>query len=141
MSIGMKKWALFGAAVLLVAACAAPQRPQPEINPFGVHVAAEHSGSSITLERDQALVVRLSVSVRENQEWSLVDFAPGVLSAPAAPVFERDQRAATFNEASGAAVWRFKPAAAGSVTLKFDYRHPRTLDPAARTVNYNVTVR
>jgi hypothetical protein len=106
------------AGALLLSACAAPQRPQPEVNAFGVQVAAEHSGTAIKLERGQVLVVRL-----------------------AAPAFERDPQAANSGDASGAAVWRFLPAAAGTVMLKFDYRHPRTLAPASLTVNYTVTVR
>ena len=141
MASGMKNWVGIGAAVLLVAACAAPQRPPLEVNPFGVHVGAEHSGSGITLEPEQELVVRLATSVSQNREWTLVDFAPGVLTGPTAPVFEREPLSSNFSGASGAAVWHFKPAAAGTVTLKFDYRHPRTLDPAARTVSYTVTVR
>jgi hypothetical protein len=129
------------AGALLLSACAAPQRPGPEVNAFGVHVAVEHSGTAITLERGQVLVVRLAASVNQNREWSLVDFVPGVLSVPAAPVFERDPLAANSGDASGAAVWRFLPAVAGTVMLKFDYRHPRTLAPASLTVNYTVTVR
>jgi predicted secreted protein len=138
----MKHWALAAAAVSLVAACAAPPQPQPrpQVNAFGVHVAAEHSGSSITLERDRALEVRLGMSVTENREWELVDFAPGVLSGAAAPHFEREQSAANYNEAAGAAVWHFKAAAAGTVMLKFEYRNPRTITPASRTVNYTVVV-
>ena len=141
MSSGMKKWVGTGAVALLVVACAAPQRPQIDVNPFGVHVGAEHSGSGITLEREQKLVVRLATITSQNREWALVDFAPGVLTGSTAPVFERESLASNFNDASGVAVWHFKPAAAGTVTLKFDYRHPRTLDPAARTVSYTVTVR
>ena len=141
MSSGMKKWLAVGAAVLLLAACAAPQRPQPEVDAFGVHVAVAHSGSAITLERGQALVVRLATNVNQNREWSLVDFVPGVLTGPAAPAFERESIASSSGDASGAMVWHFKPAAAGTVTLKFDYRHPRTLDPATLSVSYTVTVR
>ncbi|MDP3822571.1 MAG: protease inhibitor I42 family protein [Burkholderiales bacterium] len=139
----MKHWSLAAAAVSLVAACAAPPpppRPLPHVNAFGVHVAAEHSGSSITLERDRALEVRLGMSVAENREWELVDFAPGVLTGAAAPRFEREQRAANYNEAAGAAVWHFKATAAGTVMLKFEYRNPRTIAPASRTVNYTVVV-
>ena len=141
MSSRIKKWVWTGAAVALLAACAAPQRPPLEVNAFGVHVTAEHSGSAITLERGQELVVRLGTNVSQNQEWSLLDFVPGVLTGPSAPVFEREARSSNFNEASGATVWRFMPAAAGTVTLKFDYRHPRSIEPASRTVNYTVTVR
>jgi hypothetical protein len=141
MSSGMKRWVALGAAVLLLAACAAPQRPQPAVDAFGVHVAVEHSGSAVTLERGQALVVHLATSVNQNREWSLVDFSPGVLTGPAEPAFERDLAAAVSGDGSGNSVWRFKPGVAGTVTLKFDYRHPRRLDPASLTVSYTVTVR
>lgn len=137
----MKRWAAFGATVLLLAGCAAPQRPQPNISLLGVQVGAEHSGSGITLQREQELVVRLATSVSQNQEWVLVEFAPGVLTGSTVPVFERESLSSNFNDASGAAAWHFKPAAAGTVTLRFDYRHPRTLDPASQTVSYTVTVR
>ena len=141
MSGRIKSWLWAGAVAALLAACAAPPRPPLEVNAFGVHVAAEHNGSAITLEPGQALVVHLSTNVSQNQEWSLVDFEPGVLTGPSASAFEREARSSNFSEASGAAVWRFMPAAAGTVTLKFDYRNPRALEPASRTVNYTVTVR
>ncbi len=139
----MKTRLLTGAVLMLVVACAAPlpPRPPPQTSAFGVQVAAEHSGSIITLEREQTLLVRLATNVSQNREWSLVDFVPGVLTGPAAPVFERDPRGSNFDGTSGAAVWHFKPAAAGTVTLKFEYRHPRTLAPAIQTVNYTITVR
>ena len=141
MSSRIIKWVWGSALVVLLGACAAPQRPPLEVNAFGVHVAAEHSGSAITLEPGQALVVHLATNVSQNQEWSLVDFKPGVLTGPSAPVFEREARSSNLTEASGDAVWRFMPTAAGTVTLKFDYRHPRSIEPASRTVNYTVTVR
>jgi hypothetical protein len=136
-----KAWPFAAVTLLLFSACAAPPRAQPEVDAFGVHVAAEHSGSSVTLEREQALVVRLNTLVSDNAEWSLVDFSPGVLAAPAAPRFQRGLRASNVNEASGAVAWRFLPAVAGTVVLKFDYRRPRSLEPALQSVSYTVTVR
>lgn len=141
MTSEMKTWVGIGAVVLLLAACAAPQRPRPEVDAFGVHVAEEHSGSAITLDTGQVLVVRLATRINQNREWSLVDFASGVLTGLAAPAFERDLLAAHTGDASGNTVWRFKPGMAGTVTLKFDYRQPRTLEPPTRTVSYTVTVR
>lgn len=141
MPSAMKRWLGIGALAFLLTACAAPQRPQPELDAFGVHVTDEHSGSAVTLDPGQALVVRLATQVNQNREWSLVDFVPGVLTGPAAPAFERDLLAAQTGDASGSSVWHFKPGVAGTVTLKFDYRHPRSLDPATRTVSYTVIVR
>ena len=141
MSSEMKRWSVVGAALVLLAACATPPRPAPVVDRYGVNVAAEHSGSSITLEPGQELVVRLTTIASPTSEWSLVDFQPGVLEGQTAPKFEREIEASNPVQAVGFEVWRFRPAAAGTVTLKFDYRRMRTLDPATQTVTYTVTVR
>jgi len=140
-----KKWAGVGAAVSLLAACSvAPSAPQvepPRVDRFGVHVSNEHSGGNVTLEREQNLEVSLSTVLSQNREWELVGFVPGVLTGSTVPTFERDPQAAHSGDASGNAVWHFKAAAAGTVTLKFDYRNPRTREPVSRTVSYTVIVR
>jgi predicted secreted protein len=141
MSIGMKQWSVAGAALMLLAACETPPRPEPVVDRYGVNVAAEHSGSSITLASGQELVVRLTTIASPTSEWSLVDFKPGVLAGKTAPEFEREIEARNPIQAVGNEVWRFRPAAAGTVTLKFHYRPMRTLDPATQTVTYTVTVR
>lgn len=141
MSSAMKQWSVIGAAALLLAACAAPTRPEPRIDRYGVNVAVEHSGSSITLEPGQELVVRLTTIASPTSEWSLVDFKPGVLEGKTSPEFVRENEARNPIQAVGFEVWRFRPAAAGTVTLKFDYRSMRTLDPATQTVTYTVMVR
>jgi hypothetical protein len=141
MSIGMKQWSVVGAALVLLAACATPPRPEPVVDRYGVNVAVEHSGSNITLAPGQELVVRLTTIASPTSEWSLVDFKPGVLTGRTAPKFEREIEASNPIQAVGNEVWRFLPAAAGTVTLKFDYRPMRTLDPATQTVTYTVTVR
>ena len=104
-------------------------------------MAVEHSGSAIALERDQELVVRLATLVNPGSGWALVDFTPGVLTGQTAPKFERELRVSNVNDAAGFEVWRFKPVAAGTVTLKFDYRRPYRLDAATQSVSYTVMVR
>jgi predicted secreted protein len=126
---------------VLLAACASPDLPKPQVWRHQVTVAAEHSGSSIELGRDQELVVRLATPSNTPFEWSLVDLPRGVLAAPDAAKFEREPRATNFDDAAGAEVWRFRAAAAGSVTLRFEFRRAHSLDPATQTVTYTVTVR
>jgi hypothetical protein len=141
MSSRMKQWSLLGAALVLLTACATPPRPEPAVDRYGVNVAAEHSGASITLAPGQELVVRLTTIASHTSEWSLVDFKPGVLEGQTAPKFEREIEANNPLQAVGFEIWRFRPLGAGTVTLKFDYRPMRTLDPASQTVTYTVTVR
>ena len=135
------------ALALLAAACAMPEKPVP-VAPLPVvqspgkrlvSVSAAQSGAQVTLDKAQVLVVRLPLGVAAGVEWSLVDLKPGVLSVQGAK-FERELRSSNDEESSGAMVWHFVPAASGTVTLNFDLRRPRRLDPAVRTVSYIVTV-
>ena len=135
------------ALALLAAACATPEKPAPVAPPPVVQsagkkvvtVSAGQSGAQVTLDKAQELVVRLPLGVAAGVEWSLVDLKPGVLNVQGGK-FERELRSSNDEESSGAMVWHFMPAASGTVTLNFDLRRPRRLDPAVRTVSYTVTV-
>lgn len=129
------------ALLLALAACAAPELPVPDVSRHEVTLLSMHDGSRVEIGRDQTLVVRLVMPTTNDYAWSLVEFAPGVLAAPGPSKFERQPRGTNINDAAGDEVWRFTPAAAGSATLKFEYRHLRALDPAPKTVSFVVTVR
>jgi len=126
------------------AAAASAPAPRPVLiqNTGGrsITVGDDKSGASIELEPAQELVVRLPLLATTGREWSLVDLAPGVLSVQSTS-FERASRDTNIFEAAGSSVWHFKPVAAGTVTLRFDLRRPRSLDPAVQTVTYAVTVK
>ena len=132
----------------LLGACALGDKPKPLLaqrvvvaaGQKSVTVAAEQAGAEIELGLEQELVVRLATGATSGQAWSLVDLAPGVLSATG-PKFERDLRSASVDEASGHSIWRLRPSATGAVTLRFEYRRPRNVAPAAQVVTYTVTVR
>ena len=103
-------------------------------------VRAQQSGTAIELAVGQELVVRLATQSTSGHEWALVDLAPGVLSS-SGPTFERDQRTASVEEASGEAIWRLRSVRPGTVLLNFEYRRPRDLAPAEQRATYSVTVR
>ena len=145
---GLVGVALLALLATLVAACAAgdkvkPVVVQPVVTAPGqkaVTVTAGQTGAVVELGLEQELVVRLATEVTSGREWSLVDLAPGVLGVNG-PVFERDLRTATVGEAAGTSVWRLRPMAAGAVTLRFEYRRPRKVEPVAEVVTYAVTIR
>jgi len=130
----------------LLGACASGDKAKPVVQPLvkaegkrSVTVTAEQSGATIELGLDQTLVVRLATGSTGKQEWSLVGLAPGVLN-PVGPTFERELPSNTDNVASGSSIWRLQPTAAGKVDLRFEYRRPRSVEPATDVVTYVVKV-
>ncbi|HWH82421.1 MAG TPA: hypothetical protein VNU71_09305 [Burkholderiaceae bacterium] len=133
---------MFGAKPLFDAPKAAPapaliERPGKAV----VRVDDTDSGARIVLERSQELIVRLPFAAARRGEWSLVDLVPGVVGVVSGPTFERGPRNEAADESEGSAVWHLKALAAGNVTLGFQLRAPRSLDPATRTASYAVTVK
>ena len=127
-----------------------PPEPKPAAAPAPVliqgagqksnTVGDDKSGAAVVLEPAQELVVRLPLIATTGREWSLVDLTPGVLAVRSAS-FERAPRDVDSSEATGSSIWHFRAVAAGNVTLRFDLRRPRSLDPAVQTVTYAVTVK
>lgn len=127
-----------------------PPEPKPVAAPVPVliqsagqktiSVGDDKSGAAIVLEPAQELVVRLPLIATTGREWSLVDLAPGVLAVQSTS-FERAPRDVDGSEAAGSSIWHFRAVAAGTVTLRFDLRRPRSLDPAVQTVTYAVTAK
>lgn len=137
-------------AVLLVVltGCASgdklkPVAAQPLVKAVGqrsLAVTEVQAGADIELGLEQELVVRLATSGKGDREWSLVDLAPGVLTATG-PRFQRDLVGTTAGDAAGQSIWRLRPSATGSVNVRFEYRRPRSTEPATAVVTYAVTVR
>ncbi len=120
-----------------------PGAAQPLVKAAGqrsLTVTEVQTGADIELGLEQELVVRLATSGKGDREWSLVDLAPGVLTA-SGPRFQRDLAGTTSDDASGQSIWRMRPSSAGSVNLRFEYRRPRSTQPASAFVTYAVTVR
>lgn len=103
-------------------------------------VGLDQAGARIELGLDQQLQVRLLTKVALAPEWSLVGHAGGVVEVQG-PKFEPDSRGSISGEVEGDTVWTVRPTAAGMVTLRFEYRRPRSTAPAVQVVTFDVAVR
>jgi len=147
MTLTLRAWSGLIVAAAVLAACGTPEAPKapPPVPPVAspghrsVTVTEQNAGASVTLEASQELIVRLPVGATAGLEWSLVDLQPGVLVLQNSK-FERALRNTNTEEAAGSTVWQLRPQAAGNVTLNFELRRPRSLQAAARTITYRVTV-
>jgi len=147
MTLTLRAWSGLIIAAAVLAACATPEAPKapPPVPPVAspghrsVTVTEQNAGASVTLESSQELIVRLPVGATAGLEWSLVDLQPGVLTLQSSK-FERALRNTNTEEAAGSTIWQLRPQAAGNVTLNFELRRPRSLQAAARTITYRVTV-
>ena len=134
--------------LVMLAGCASGDKPKPvmtqplvkAVGQQSLTVTEAQAGAEIELGREQELIVRLSTGGTSGREWSLVDLAPGVLVATG-PKFQRALLGTTDDDSSGQLIWRLRPSAAGSASLRFEYRRPRNTEAAAAVVTYVVTVR
>jgi inhibitor of cysteine peptidase len=123
--------------VPLLAACGlfGPKKPQP---PPPLSVTEANSGGSVTLARDQRLIVRLPSNPSTGYRWSLAQQAAGLLEPDGAPTYEQGSGGAG---GGGTETWKFVPTKAGEETLRLEYRRLWETDAApARVVSYKVTV-
>ena len=136
------------AVLALLTACATgdkvkPVLVQPVVSAPGktlVTLTLAQAGAGVELGLDQDLLVRLATIVVDGREWTRVGLAPEVLAADG-PRFRRDLRNVDAAEGTGMSEWRLHPLKAGTVTLRFEHRRPRNLEPASEVATYAVTVR
>jgi predicted secreted protein len=127
---------------LALAACATPEERERRIDTGGHLVKLTlGSASSVELRQDQELQVRLATRGTTGHVWTLVEMTPGALVQQGAATFERESLVSNIGQAAGFEVFRFKPAASGATTLKFELRRPRDLDPAIQLVSFAVSVK
>jgi inhibitor of cysteine peptidase len=129
------------AAMSLLTACGlfGPKKPPP---PPPLSVTEANSGGSVTLARDQRLIVRLPSNPSTGYRWSLAQQAAGVLEPDGAPTYEQGSTGSATTGAGGTETWKFVPTRAGEETLRLEYRRLWETDAApARVVSYKVTVR
>jgi hypothetical protein len=153
MTMPLRAWRHLALCVplVLLAACASADKPKPPPAPALIEAPGKTSltltsandGARVAVAQAQELRVELpnsAWSVAQNFEWSIVDLAPGVLGVTSSR-FERNARDINPLESDGTTVFRFRPQAAGVVTLKFALRRPHRLDAPLQAVSFDVTVK
>jgi hypothetical protein len=148
----MRAWGtlMLWVPLVLVAACSTEEKVKPApvqkvVQSPGKAVVTVNEfsdGASVVLDANQELRVELpdsAYSVNSNMDWSVADLKPGVLDVLGSK-FERAGEGYMM-DAAGTTIWRLKPLAAGRVTLKFELRKLRSLEPPKRTLTYDVTVK
>ncbi len=125
-------------AVFAVAACRSGDRSQGE----AVALAEADSGANITAPIGKEIVLTLSTTPGTGYSWMLVDSAAPVLRLLEGAAVTRDSAASTKVGAPAAATWKFRAGAAGTGTIRLEYRRPWERDvPAARLYQVSVEVR
>jgi predicted secreted protein len=116
-------------AVFAVTACGSRDRSQAQV----VALAEADSGTNL---------LTLSTTPGAGYSWMLVDSAAPVLRLLEGAAVTRDSAASTKVGAPAAATWKFRAGAAGTGTIRLEYRRPWERDvPAARLYQVSVEVR
>lgn len=130
-------------AVLLVSACSPAQRAhyreRYNLNPPTLFGDVGIDGRTVTLNRGQALVVRLPEDPSTGMRWEMAKFESQSVLAPVQHdyVATGGVHPAALN-VPGEALFRVRGVAPGSQTITLEYRRP--LEAAAKTVRFDVVV-
>jgi inhibitor of cysteine peptidase len=130
------------AALLALTGCAA-------INASGAsgdnEVAAgiAQDGQQVELNQGQVLVVTLASNPTTGYSWAVAAVDPALLAQAGDPVYNApDEQKTPLVGAGGSETLRFTASAAGTTTLRLEYRRPWEKDqPAAQTYTLQVVVR
>ena len=153
MSMPPRAWRHLALCVplVLLGACASGDKPKPPVvqavieapGQTALTLTSANDGARVVLGQAQELRVELpksAWSIAQNFEWTLVDLAPGVLTATGSR-FQRTRLDVNPLESDGTTTFRLRPQAAGTVALKFVLRRPQRLDPPIQTVGFDVSVK
>jgi inhibitor of cysteine peptidase len=108
-----------------------------------VALGIAEDGKQVELRQGQVLVVTLDSNATTGYSWSVAANDGTVLAAAGDPVYRgpEDQNPPVVG-AGGTETFRFTAAAAGSTTLRLEYRRPWEKDqPADQTYTLQVVVR
>jgi inhibitor of cysteine peptidase len=122
-------------AVCAVAACGTGDRSSGE----PVALAEADSGANVTASIGKEIVLTLSTTPGTGYGWMLVDSAAPVLRLLEGAAVTRDSASSTKAGAPATAKWKFRADAAGTGTIRLEYRRPWERDVAAARL-YQVSV-
>jgi inhibitor of cysteine peptidase len=102
-------------------------------------ITAADAGHPITLRIGEELVLNLECNPSTGYDWFLTDAKNPVLSSLGKPAYVQGR---STPGAGGIESWNFRASAAGTQTLKLEYRRPweKNTSPA-KTAIFQVTVR
>jgi inhibitor of cysteine peptidase len=133
---------ILAAAALVAGPGCSHTSPPADAGTPDVVVDGASIGGPVTLDRGQALVVRLRGNATTGYAWTCTDAGTGVVSVVGEPAYVPDDAGEGVVGAGGTAVFRFAAAGAGSCELRFAYVRPWEKGVApARTAGVAVTVR
>ena len=115
-------------------------RERYNLVPPTLETDARIEGQRVTLDRWQALVLRLDEDPLYGQRWQMQPLASHVLAAPV----QHDYTAKPGSDPAstgvpGQAVFRFRGIAPGTQTVVLEFKRPD--EPATRTIRFDVDVR
>jgi predicted secreted protein len=153
MTNNLRLWGSFALCLplALMEGCSTADKPKPVVMQAVVEAPGKavltltelDDGARVVVGTTQELRIDLPNSawaVINNFEWSVAEQNPAVLNVIGSR-FERNARINNPTEAGGTTVWRVKPQAAGTGSLKFALRRPHRLDPPIQTVSFEITVK
>lgn len=137
------------ASVVFLAACSTAQWNEMRANPreyFNLiaptmETDARIEGQRVTLNRWQALVVRLDEDPSYGQRWEMLPMAPPNVIAPVQHDFVgKPGTDPALQNVPGVAVFRLRGVAPGTQTVVLEFKRP--LEPvASKTLRFDVVVR
>ena len=132
---------------LLLGACSTAQWNEMRSNPreyFNliaptIETDARIAGQRVTLQRWQALVVRLDEDPSYGQRWEMQPIATPMLVAPVQHDFVAKPGTDATADLSGHAIFRMRGVAPGTQPVVLEFKRPR--EPASKTIRFDVVVR
>lgn len=137
------KWILRGllGAVLMVALAGCKPAAGEDV-PAEVLVEKDANGTTVTLDVDQVLAIRLESNPTTGYGWQVIEVDESILQAEGGPEMIEPTQATPMLGAGGWQVFRYRAKASGETVMKLGYARPFEPDVAPiETFTLTVKVR